>query len=155
MAKFFVLIGHILVVLVFSVLLDKAGLSRKMAMFLGFVLTGLLFGLIVTAIDTYETSMLVNPLGTWAGDWLYNNWDPALNDPNATREPSIPWLFYPPQVYVLMSTVLYAAIGSLTWIGVYTSKLDLHSYVGRNLDDDEAEDEDEPEPELESEANPK
>ena len=148
--KFLVLLGHIGVVLVFSVLLDKAGLSRKKSMFFGFVLVGLLFGLIVTAIDTYETSMMVNPLGTWAGNWLYNNWDPALHDTTIDRELSIPWLFRPPQVYAFMSIVMYSAIGSLTWFGVYTSKLDPHSYIGRNLDADEPESETDTEDEADS-----
>jgi len=123
-----------------------------MSMFFGFVLVGLLFGLISTTVDTYETSMLISPLGAWTGDWLYNNWDPALHHPEY-GEPSIPWLFRPPQVYAFMSVVTYAAIGSLTWFGSYTSKLDPHSYIGKDLDADEAESEADTEADLEDKAD--
>ncbi|MBT3362399.1 MAG: hypothetical protein HN407_01895 [Chloroflexi bacterium] len=144
-AKLFVLFGHIIVILFVSVRLDRAGMSRKTSMFVAFALGGLLFGSITALISSPEAREIVNPFGAWLGDWLYNNWDPALNDPTIDREPSIPWTMLIPQTYIFSTALAYGAFGSLTWLSGLFGIFDPRNFVGRIPDmdgvlEDETED---------------
>jgi len=142
-------------------LLDKkTRLSKNMAMYFGFLLVGILFGVITIFIDSTEVRRVLNPIGTGVADWFYNNWDPALKHPEF-GEPSIPWIMHYPQTYFFGSVLAYGLLGTLIWLSAAINRVDPTRRIMRSAPDFEegeveAEDgvETDLEPEPQSEASP-
>jgi len=142
-------------------LLDKkTRLSKNMAMYFGFLLVGILFGVITIFIDSTEVRRVLNPIGTGVADWFYNNWDPALKHPEF-GEPSIPWIMHYPQTYFFGSVLAYGLLGTLIWLSAAINRVDPTRRIMRSAPDfeegeEEAEDgvETDLEPEPQSEASP-
>ena len=157
---YFFLIVHLFMVVMFSMLLDKkTRLSKNMAMYFGFLMVGILFGVITIFIGSQDVRHVLNPIGTGVGDWFYNNWDPALKHPEF-GEPSIPWIMHYPQTYFFGSVLAYGLLGTLIWLSAALNRIDptrrlMRSDSDFEAEDDEAEDESEskPEPEPQSEAS--
>ena len=151
------LIVHLVLVVVFSVLLDRTRLSKNMAMYFSFVLVGILFGIITFLMSSQDMRHVLNPIGTGISDWFYNNWDPAMHDPTLGREPVIPWIMRYPQTYIFASVLAYGLLGTLVWISAAMNRIDpmrrlMHASPAIYDMDDDDEDEDEAEPQ--SEASP-
>jgi len=151
------LIVHLVMVVVFSMQLDKTRLSKNMAMYFGFVLVGVVFGIVTSLMSSQDVRHLLNPIGTGIADWFYNNWDPAMHNPTLDREPIIPWIMRYPQTYFFASVLAYGLIGTLIWISGAMNRIDpmrrlMHASPAIYDMDDEDEDEDEAEPQPQSEA---
>ncbi len=94
------------------VILQRFRASRSYALILGFVLFGLLIGILAATLWPLDTSVYFNPLAVWAGDWLYVHTIGWIGDPYSDQAGyTIPWLVRVPQVYVLVSFVLYGTLG--------------------------------------------
>jgi hypothetical protein len=132
-ATLFIIAGHVVVVMLLSVVLSRAGLSRNFSIFVAFIICGFIFGAAAYFVDSYDIRLMVNPFGARFTDWVYKIWDPALHDPNATREPSIPWIVRPPQGYIFMTAALYACIGALAWVAGALSYMDPRHYMGPSI----------------------
>ncbi|MCK5429416.1 MAG: hypothetical protein KAI94_08090 [Anaerolineales bacterium] len=155
MAYFFLLV-HLVMVVVFSMLLDKkTSLSKNLAMYFGFVLVGVVFGVVTSLMSSQDVRQFLNPIGTGIADWFYNNWDPALHDPTSQRDPIIPWIMRYPQNYIFASVLAYALLGTLIWVSSAINRLDPTRRLMHAVPDfDDLDDEDESEPQPQSEASP-
>ena len=153
--RFFFLLVHLVFVVVFSMFFDKrTKLSKNMAMYFGFVLVGIVFGVVTSLMSSQDVRQLLNPVGTGIADWFYNNWDPALHDPSLGREPSIPWIMRYPQAYIFATVLAYALIGTLVWISGAINRIDPMRRLMHAVPDHDEFDDDDDESEPQSEASP-
>jgi len=119
------IIVHLIIVVTFSVLLDRIGFSKKLSILSGFVVAGILFGTITYFIDSYQTRVIINPVGARIADWLHDNWDPAYKSPeDFSRDPVIPWLLSYPQTYLFTTIWVYMVMGGFSWIAGAINKID-------------------------------
>lgn|GEM_PF-4676173 len=146
MVTYLFIIVHLIVVVTFSVPLDKRGFSKKSSIFFGFVLVGILFGAITCFIDSQQTGVIINPIGARVANWLHDNWDPAYKNPEQfSREPIIPWLLSYPQTYLFTTTWVYAIIGAFSWIAGVINRVDpTRHYLKSSIDTEESHFESEP-----------
>jgi hypothetical protein len=79
-------------------------LPRRGAIFLGFVTFGLATGLLTAWIWPLDSSVYLSVYAAWLGDAVYGLAAQRLGDP---------WILRVPQIYVVVSTILYGALGLL------------------------------------------
>ncbi len=86
--------------------------------FLGFLIFGLVTGILAVALWPMDTSVYPNVLAGWLGDWVYVHAIEWIGDPHSDQAHyTIPWLLRVPQVYLSASCLLCGALGmGMQWL---------------------------------------
>jgi hypothetical protein len=101
-------VGYTAVILGLVLLLRTMGVSARRAIMLGFLVFGIVTGVISALAWPLDSSVYPNLWGTLLGDWAYNLSHQYFGDP---------WVLQVPQVYIAASIALAAAIGlPLQWM---------------------------------------
>jgi hypothetical protein len=99
------------IVLGLVITFDMLSVSRKLSLFLAFILVGIFVGWI-SATGGGEAAFAWNPLGVLLGDWVYHYTITNYGDPHsAMAHYTIPWIARIPQIYLLCTLVIYGSVG--------------------------------------------
>jgi hypothetical protein len=100
------------VILGSSLLFRRMGIPSGRFILAAFLVVGFGLGILSALLWPLEPAVYVNVAGTAAGDWLYRISIERFGDPfSAQAHYTIPWVLRIPTVYVISTTVLYAAAG--------------------------------------------
>ncbi len=107
-----VIYGVVIAALVW--LLRKLPGGRRRAIWLSFVLFGLVTGILVARLWPLDSCFLPNIFAVWLGDWMYVQSIAWIGDPHSAQaHATIPWLLRVPQVYAVASLAWCALAGWL------------------------------------------
>jgi hypothetical protein len=101
-------------------LLHKIGVSRKSAVVLGFLIFGVVTGILTAWAWPIESSIYFNVYGTWLGDQAYGLAIRTIGDEGSSQAHyTIPWLLRIPQVYVITCILVSGLVGLVAqWVYV-------------------------------------
>ncbi len=102
-------------------LMGKLGVSGRLTVFLSFLTFGIVTGTLAVLLWPYDSCVLPNIFGVWLGDWIYIHAIEWMGDPHSPQaHDTISWVFRVPQVYLMASTGLCAALGlMMQWVKEY------------------------------------
>jgi hypothetical protein len=82
------------------------------AVFVSFLIFGLVTGILAVLLWPRDSSVLPNVLGVLAGDWVYVQAIERIGDPHSSQAHyTIPWILRVPQVYVITSIGISVSMG--------------------------------------------
>ena len=95
-----------------AVLFRRAGMAADRFVVFTFLLFGIVLGFVSALLWPGDLGVYLNVPGTAAGDWLYRFSIERFGDPNSDQAHySIPWIVRIPQIYAVVSPVVYLLIG--------------------------------------------
>ncbi len=95
-----------------AMLFRRMGMTENRFVILTFLIFGTALGLVSVFLWPGDLGVYLNVPGTAAGDWLYRFSIERFGDPTSDQAHySIPWILRLPQVYAVVSPVVYALIG--------------------------------------------
>jgi hypothetical protein len=95
-------------------LLSRTGFPRRWIVPVSFLFFGLLIGTASAILWPWDLSVYINLPGTWVGDKLYSLSIGLLGNPNSDQAHyTIPWILRVPQVYAIISPIVFGLIGVL------------------------------------------
>ena len=104
--------AYLVVIAGASWLLWKLGVSSRRAVWLGFLLFGIVSGLLAALVWPLDSVILPNVYAVLAGDWLYWSAIGWLGDPRSNQaHDTVPWLLRVPQVYAVAASALFGVAG--------------------------------------------
>ncbi len=109
---------YAVIIVVVVRLIRRFEIGTGRAILAGLLIFGLGTGILAAFLWPHDSSVLVNFLGVWLGDWIYVRAIEWIGNPHSSQaHDTIPWVFQIPQVYVLASSTLFALMGlALEWI---------------------------------------
>ncbi|MFU8795902.1 MAG: hypothetical protein ACNA7X_01215 [Dehalococcoidia bacterium] len=101
------------IIVALILILARAGVSKRLVLFAGFVVFGILSGVLAVLGVPGETALVMNPGVLW-GEAVYIFSLRLIGDPHsAFAHYTIPWVLRTPQVFLLTSTAAWGLIGAL------------------------------------------
>jgi hypothetical protein len=92
--------------------LRRLRVAESRAVFSGFLLFGLVSGILAVVLWPMDTSVYPNLLAAWVGEWVYVHAIELIGDPRSAQAGyTIPWVLRVPQVYAFTSLALSACLG--------------------------------------------
>lgn len=99
------------------VLLRRFGALPRARILLGFLVAGLVAGLVAMLAWPADVAVLLNLPGVLLGDMVYSGSIRLFGDPSSSQAHyTIPWLLRVPQVYVLVSVLVYGLVGAIVQV---------------------------------------
>jgi len=99
------------------VLLRRRGVMPRSRVFVGFLVAGLVAGLVAVLAWPADVAVLLNPPGVLLGDLVYTGSISLFGDPSSPQAHfTVPWLLRVPQVYVFVSVLTYGLIGAIVQV---------------------------------------
>ncbi|MGE5141117.1 MAG: hypothetical protein ACM3JD_16740 [Rudaea sp.] len=101
-----------LIIAGFAYGLRKLRVADSSAVFSGFILFGLITGILAVVLWPMDISVYPNVLASWVGEWVYVHSIELIGDPHSAQAGyTIPWVLRVPQVYAFTSMGLCAGLG--------------------------------------------
>jgi hypothetical protein len=99
------------------VLLRRHGVMSRTRVLVGFLVAGLIAGLVAMVAWPADVAVLLNLPGVLLGDAVYRGSIGLFGDPSSSQAHfTIPWLLRVPQVYVLVSVLVYGLAGAIVQV---------------------------------------
>jgi hypothetical protein len=99
------------------VLLRRFGALPRTRVLVGFLVAGLVAGLVAMLAWPADVAVLLNLPGVLLGDMVYSGSIRLFGDPSSPQAHyTIPWLLRVPQVYVLVSALVYGLVGAIVQV---------------------------------------
>jgi hypothetical protein len=97
-----------------AILFRRIGMPKHTSIFFAFLVIGIVLGLVSVFLWPGDLGVYLNLPGTAAGDWVYHSSIDVFGNPVSDQAHyTIPWILRIPQIYVIVSPLIYGAAGGL------------------------------------------